>query len=80
MLWVTDHGIGIEPAKLERIFDRFYQVDSSSTRQFPGAGLGLSMVRDLLERLGGTISVNSSPGNGSTFMVRLPTSSAAPPP
>ena len=80
VMWVADHGIGIEPAKLERIFDRFYQVDSSSTRQFPGAGLGLSMVRDLLERLGGTISVNSSPGNGSTFMVRLPTSSAAPPP
>lgn len=80
VLWVTDHGIGIEPAKLERIFDRFYQVDSSSTRQFPGAGLGLSMVRDLLERLGGTISVDSSPGNGSTFMVHLPTSTAAPPP
>jgi signal transduction histidine kinase len=78
VMWVTDHGIGIEPAKLERIFDRFYQVDSSSTRQFPGAGLGLSMVRDLLNRLGGKISVNSTPGQGSTFTVHLPASATIP--
>ena len=71
---VTDHGIGIEPAKLERIFDRFYQVDSSITRQFSGAGLGLSMVHDLLEHLGGTIVVESTLGEGSRFTVRLPIS------
>jgi signal transduction histidine kinase len=77
-VWVTDHGIGIEPAKIDRIFDRFYQVDSSSTRRFPGAGLGLSMVHDLLDRLGGTISVVSRLNEGSTFTIRLPVSVALP--
>jgi signal transduction histidine kinase len=71
--WVRDHGIGIDPAKVERIFDRFYQVDSSHTRSFRGAGLGLSLVRDLLDHLGGTIEVSSAPGQGSTFTVTLPT-------
>jgi signal transduction histidine kinase len=77
VFWVTDRGIGIEPDNLGRIFDRFYQVDSSTTRRFAGAGLGLSMVRDLLGRLGGTISVDSVVGEGSTFTVRLPTSMPA---
>ena len=71
--WVRDHGIGIDPAKVEKIFDRFYQVDSSHTRSFRGAGLGLSLVRDLLDHLGGTIEVSSAPGEGSTFTVTLPT-------
>jgi signal transduction histidine kinase len=70
--WVRDHGIGIDSSKVERIFDRFYQVDSSHTRSFRGAGLGLSLVRDLLEHLGGVIEVTSAPGEGSTFSVRLP--------
>jgi signal transduction histidine kinase len=69
---VRDHGIGIEPSKVDRIFDRFYQVDSSHTRSFRGAGLGLSLVRDLLDHLGGTIEVTSSPGEGSTFTVTIP--------
>ncbi|MGZ6545534.1 MAG: sensor histidine kinase [Actinomycetota bacterium] len=69
---VRDSGIGIEPEQIERIFDRFYQVDSSSTRRFSGAGLGLSMVRDLVHHLGGTVTVQSVHGEGSTFTVRLP--------
>jgi signal transduction histidine kinase len=70
--WVRDEGIGIDPAELTRIFDRFYQVDSSTTRKFRGAGLGLSMVRDLVGHLGGKIEVESVPGAGSSFTVHLP--------
>ncbi len=72
VFWVRDHGIGIPPEELPRIFDRFYQVDSSSTRTFHGAGLGLSLVKDLLAHLGGSIEVESSPGSGSRFTVTLP--------
>jgi signal transduction histidine kinase len=57
---------------MARIFERFYQVDSSSTRTFRGAGLGLSLVRDLLGHLGGRIEVESAAGSGSTFTVHLP--------
>jgi signal transduction histidine kinase len=72
VFWVRDYGIGISPEELPRIFDRFYQVDSSSTRTFRGAGLGLSLVQDLLEHLGGSIEVESTPGEGSRFTVTLP--------
>jgi len=72
VFWVADHGIGIEPEDLSRIFERFYQVDSSSTRTFRGAGLGLSLVQELMQRLGGSISVESSPGEGSRFTVTMP--------
>jgi signal transduction histidine kinase len=72
VFWVRDYGIGIPPDEQPRIFDRFYQVDSSSTRTFRGAGLGLSLVQDLLEHLGGTIEVDSTPGEGSRFTVTLP--------
>ncbi|MGH2634893.1 MAG: sensor histidine kinase [Actinomycetota bacterium] len=72
VFWVRDYGIGISDDELPKIFDRFYQVDSSSTRTFRGAGLGLSLVQDLLEHVGGTIEVDSSPGEGSRFIVTLP--------
>lgn len=70
--WIRDEGIGIDRAELTRIFDRFYQVDSSTTRKFRGAGLGLSMVRDLVGHLGGRVEVDSTPGAGSSFTVHLP--------
>jgi signal transduction histidine kinase len=70
--WVRDYGIGIPEGEVGRIFDRFYQVDSSSTRPYGGIGLGLSVVKDLLKELGGTIEVTSWPGEGSMFTVSLP--------
>jgi signal transduction histidine kinase len=72
VFWVQDYGIGIPDDEQPRIFDRFYQVDQSSTRTFRGAGLGLSLVQDLLHHLGGTIEVRSVEGQGSRFTVRLP--------
>jgi signal transduction histidine kinase len=71
-LWVRDHGGGIPQAELGRIFDRFYQVDASDTRAATGVGLGLSLVKDLVHLLGGTVSVTSRVGEGSCFTVRLP--------
>jgi len=72
VFWVKDQGIGIPAEEHERVFQRFYQVDSSSTRAFRGTGLGLALVKDLLEQLGGTVALESRPGEGSTFTVTLP--------
>jgi len=69
---VEDTGIGIAPADLERVFDEFHQVDGSMSRDYGGVGLGLSLARRLLLELGGTISVTSELGRGSTFVVWLP--------
>ncbi len=69
---VTDNGMGIEPGHLERIFDRFYRVKNEKTRNIRGTGLGLPIVKGLLEALGGTIKVKSTPGKGSTFTVTIP--------
>jgi len=68
---VTDTGIGIAPEHQEMIFDEFARVRSNSSGR-PGSGLGLAIVRRILEAHGGDISVNSVPGQGSTFKVRLP--------
>lgn len=69
---VIDTGIGIPPEEQERIFERFYQVDASQTRQFGGAGLGLAICKHIIERHGGNIWVESQPGEGSAFHFALP--------
>lgn len=68
---VADRGIGIQEEELERVFDRFYQVDSGEARSFPGSGLGLYITRELLQSMGGDITVESRPGQGSVFTFSL---------
>ena len=67
-----DTGIGIPEGELGKVFDKFYQVDSSATRRFGGAGLGLSIVKEIVLLHGGRTWVESAPGHGSTFFVSLP--------
>jgi signal transduction histidine kinase len=70
---VADTGEGISPEHLPHIFDRFYRVDQARTRSSGGAGLGLAIVRELVELMGGKVTAESVPGQGSIFRVHLPT-------
>lgn len=71
-LIIQDQGIGIPPADIDHIFERFYTVDKARSRRLGGAGIGLSIVRTIVEKHHGTISVTSEMGKGTTFTVRLP--------
>ncbi len=87
MFSVTDTGIGIPPDKMDSIFERFTQVDASTTRQYGGTGLGLNISQKIVNAMGGRIWVESQPGQGSTFCFTVkfdlyvaPQGQATPPP
>jgi protein-histidine pros-kinase len=75
-LWVEDSGIGIQPEDLGKLFVEFQQLDSGTSRRYGGTGLGLALVKRIVELQGGRIAVRSEPGRGSVFTVRLPSESA----
>jgi two-component system phosphate regulon sensor histidine kinase PhoR len=69
---VNDNGIGMTRRQIRKIFDRFYQADRSLSRRAEGCGLGLSIAKFIVDAHKGTITVESKPGKGSTFTVKLP--------
>ena len=71
---VRDHGLGIPGDERERIFEKFYRLDPEQTQGVGGSGLGLYICRELVERMSGRLTVESEPGKGSSFAVRLPVS------
>ena len=72
VLTVADTGIGIPPEHLPRITERFYRVDKGRSRDTGGTGLGLAIVKHVMRRAGGELSIESTPGEGSKFMLRFP--------
>jgi two-component system OmpR family sensor kinase len=77
LLAVEDTGRGLPPEELPRAFERFYLYDRTPAARRIGTGLGLAIVKELSERMGGTVTVRSAPGQGTTFVVRLPATGAA---
>ena len=69
---VIDRGQGISADDIERVFERFYRVEDSLTMRTSGSGLGLYIARELTNAMGGTLTVRSQPGQGSTFTLGLP--------
>ncbi|MHB8287053.1 MAG: sensor histidine kinase, partial [Caulobacteraceae bacterium] len=72
LLRVRDSGVGIEASDLPKLFSKFYQADATSTRRFGGTGLGLSICQELSQMMGGSVTAESAPGQGSTFTLELP--------
>jgi two-component system sensor histidine kinase BaeS len=72
--WATvwDTGTGISPAQQARVFDRFYQAEPSLTRRYGGMGLGLSIVKEMVDIHHGSVRVESQRGKGSAFTIRIP--------
>ena len=70
---VVDDGMGIAPEDLDRIFEKFYRIKTEQTRSIAGSGLGLSIVKGIVDAHNGTVHVESEPGEGTTFIVSLPT-------
>jgi signal transduction histidine kinase len=77
-LQVADNGIGISTEDQKRIFERFYRVDRARSRELGGTGLGLSIVKHTVHALGGSIELDSKPGQGSRFRVILPRRESGP--
>jgi len=77
---ISDNGIGIPPDKQQFLFQAFRQVDGSTTRKYGGTGLGLVISKRFVEMMGGTITLQSTPGQGTAFTVTLPTKIAIPQP
>jgi two-component system sensor histidine kinase SenX3 len=76
-LTVRDHGVGIPPTDLDRIFERFYRVDRARSRETGGTGLGLAIVRHVATNHGGTVTVESQEGVGSSFTLTIPARTVA---
>jgi len=72
VLQVSDTGIGISPQYQQRVFERFYRVDKARSQSLGGTGLGLSIVKNIAEKHGATLEVESQLGSGSTFTFRMP--------
>jgi two-component system phosphate regulon sensor histidine kinase PhoR len=69
---VSDHGCGIAPEHLPRLFERFYRVDKGRSRELGGTGLGLAIVKHIIQAHGGDVTVESTPDKGSAFTLHLP--------
>ncbi len=72
ILQVSDDGIGIPAEKQSRVFERFYQVDGSARRRYGGTGLGLALVKEIVEAHGGQVTLESELERGSCFRVAIP--------
>ena len=69
---VVDNGIGIPPEDIDRIFEKFYRIKTEETRTISGSGLGLSIIKGIVDAHNGSIHVQSEVGKGATFIVSLP--------